>query len=154
MKRLMQLVIELETFIPAAEKLNPAVSAVNVGWHIDHCLLVINQIVKAMEMSDTTEYEYQFNLKRWIAFTFNKFPRGVAKAPRQVRPVEAFDVDKVAATIEQTKNSLAIITTLQPNQFFVHPFFGKLNQKAALKMLTIHTAHHLAIIKDILKQKK
>ncbi|WP_026751598.1 DUF1569 domain-containing protein [Sediminibacterium sp. C3] len=154
MKRLMQLVIELETFIPAAEKLNPAVSAVNVGWHIDHCLLVINQIVKAMEMSDTTEYEYQFNLKRWIAFTFNKFPRGVAKAPRQVRPVEAFDVDKVAATIEQTKNSLAIITTLQPNQFFVHPFFGKLNQKAALKMLKIHTAHHLAIIKDILKQKK
>lgn len=151
MESLQQLIVELEAFVPDAEKLNPKISAVNVGWHIDHCLLVINQIVKAMDMSDPAGYQYQFNLKRWIAFTFNKFPRGVAKAPRQVRPVEAFDVDKIHATIEQTKNSLAVFTSLQPNQFFVHPFFGKLNQKTALKMLRIHTAHHLAIIKDIIK---
>ena len=151
MKPLQQLIVELESFVPEAEKSNPNVSVVNVGWHIDHSLLVINQIVKAMDLSNPADYEYQFNWKRWIAFAFNKFPRGVAKAPRQVRPVEAFDVDKVAATIEQTKNSLAVFITLQPNQFFVHPFFGKLNKKAALKMLTIHTAHHLAIIKDILK---
>ncbi|WP_026763747.1 DUF1569 domain-containing protein [Sediminibacterium salmoneum] len=154
MKPLQQLLIELESFVPAAENSNPTVSSVNVGWHIDHCLLVINQIVNAMERSDPAEYEYRFNFKRWIAFTLNKFPRGVAKAPRQVRPLEAFDADKIPSTIVQTKNSLSLFIRLQPNQFFVHPFFGKLNQKAALKMLTIHTAHHLAIIKDILKQKK
>jgi len=151
MHQLQQLLLELESFIPDAEKSNPSVSAVNVGWHIDHSFLVINQIVKAMEMSDPAQYAYSFNFKRLIAFTLKKFPRGVAKAPRQVRPVEAFDADKIPATIEQTKNSLDLFITLQPNHFFVHPFFGKLNKKAALKMLTIHTAHHLAIIKDILK---
>lgn len=152
MNRLQQLVLELESFVPYAEKTNPSVSAVNVGWHINHSFLVINQIVKAMDMSDPEAYQYRFNFKRWIAFTLKKFPRGVAKAPKQVRPVEVFDADKISETIKQTNNSLAVFTTLQPNQFFVHPFFGKLNQKAALKMLTIHTAHHLAIIKDIIKK--
>ncbi len=152
MNRLQQLVLELESFVPYAEKINPSVSEANVGWHIDHSLLVINQIVKAMDMSDPEAYQYHFNFKRWIAFTLKKFPRGVAKAPKQVRPVEVFDADKISETIKHTNNSLAVFTTLQPNQFFVHPFFGKLNQKAALKMLTIHTAHHLAIIKDIIKK--
>ena len=150
MHQLQQLILELESFIPDAEKSNPSVSSVNVGWHIDHSFLVINQIVKAMGMSDPAQYAYSFNIKRLIAFTLKKFPRGVAKAPKQVRPVEAFDADKIPATIKQTKSSLDLFITLQTNQFFVHPFFGKLNKEAALKMLTIHTAHHLAIIKDIL----
>lgn len=151
MNRLLALVNELENLIGMADKINPNISAVPVGWHIDHCFLVINQIVKALEKSNPAEYQYKFNFKRWIAFTLKKFPRGVAKAPKQVKPVEAFDATKILETITQTKNSLSVFNRLQPNQFFVHPFFGKLNQKAALKMLTIHTAHHLAIIKDIIK---
>ena len=53
-----------------------------------------------MEMSDPAQYAYSFNFKRLIAFTLKKFPRGVAKAPRQVRPMEAFDADKIPATIK------------------------------------------------------
>ena len=82
----------------------------------------------------------------------NKFPRGVAKAPKQVRPAEEFNEANTIHAFEAIIPRLAILENLAPNQFFLHPFFGKLNKKAAIKMLTIHTAHHILIIKDIIQK--
>lgn len=35
--------------------------------------------------------------------------------------------------------------------FFKHPYFGNLNVKDAIKMLKLHTRHHIDIINDIIK---
>jgi hypothetical protein len=48
------------------------------------------------------------------------------------------------------KEKIKELTGLHPNSFFVHPFFGKLNLKATIKMLEIHTKHHIYIINDII----
>ena len=37
------------------------------------------------------------------------------------------------------------------NAYFRHLIFGYLNKKRTIRFLQIHTAHHLKIIKDILK---
>lgn len=150
MKKLVQYVNELSTFLPSANTLNETVSSSSVGWHIDHSLLVLSQIISAMEASDPINYQYQFNLKRFLAFSFNRFPRGVAKAPKLVKPTETFNESSTIAAFENMRHRLTILENVAPNQFFTHPFFGKLNKKAAIKMLTIHTAHHILIIKDII----
>ncbi|OYZ02638.1 MAG: hypothetical protein B7Y37_02295 [Sphingobacteriia bacterium 28-36-52] len=150
MKKLVQYVNELKTYLPSATIFNEKVSSSNVGWHIDHSLLVISQIIAAMETSDPDNYQYQFNLKRFLAFSFNRFPRGVAKAPKQVRPTEIFNEANTVNAFEAIMPKLSLLENLTPNQFFTHPFFGKLNKKAAIKMLSIHTAHHILIIKDII----
>lgn len=150
MKKLIEYVNELRTYLPNANKLNEKVSSSSVGWHIDHSLLVLSQIISAMESSDPVYYQFRFNIKRFLAFSLNRFPRGVAKAPKLVKPTEAFDEANTIAAIENIQQRLIVLENLAPNQFFIHPFFGKLNKKAAIKMLTIHTAHHILIIKDII----
>jgi hypothetical protein len=151
MKKLVQYVNELRTFIPEADKLNVKVSGSNVGWHIDHSLLVLSQIIVAMEASDPANYQFRFNFKRFLAFSMNRFPRGAAKAPKQVKPTDAFNKTNTIAAFENIMLRLTVLENLAPNHFFLHPFFGKLNKKAAIKMLTIHTAHHILIIKDIIQ---
>lgn len=150
MKKLVQYVNKLKTYLPSASIINEKVSSSNVGWHIDHSLLVLSQIIAAMEASDPVNYQYQFNLKRFLAFSFNRFPRGIAKAPKQVKPTETFNEANTIAALEKIIHRLTVLENLAPNQFVTHPFLGKLNKKAAIKMLTIHTAHHILIIKDII----
>ena len=36
---------KLYSYIPQADKLNSGVSSVNIGWHIEHSLLVISRII-------------------------------------------------------------------------------------------------------------
>lgn len=142
---------ELVSFIPNANHLNPDVSNANVGWHIDHSLLVINKILSQLEKSDENDYRWQFNLKRTVVFFQNKFPVGKAKAPEAVKPTEMFDKNKTLIFAEKAKNKILSAHLLHKNKNFKHPFFGLLNTKHTLKFLTIHTNHHIQIINNILK---
>jgi Protein of unknown function (DUF1569) len=149
MKSTDNLLHELAAAITDAAKLNPSISASSVGWHIDHSLMVINQIIGAVEASNPAEYKWSFNLKRLVIFTTGKIPRGKAKAPKAVIPENAFDEIAVKAKMEKALYKLGKLNELSSNHFFIHPFFGHLNVKATKRMLALHTDHHLAIIKDI-----
>jgi hypothetical protein len=81
MKKLIELINELETKITHFEILNVNVSAGSVGWHIHHCLLVGLNIIQAVEKSDAGNYKWKFNTRKALVFTLNKIPRGKAKAP-------------------------------------------------------------------------
>ncbi|TXT30947.1 MAG: hypothetical protein FD136_1594 [Chitinophagaceae bacterium] len=151
MKHTIELIKELDTCIANAEKVNPAVSSSSVGWHIDHCLMVINQIIGAVNASNPQEYKWSFNFKRLVVFTTGKIPRGKAKAPATVVPTSAFDEVDVRLKMEKSLQKLTILNQLPANHFFVHPFFGHLNVKGTKKMLALHTKHHLEIINDIIK---
>ncbi len=151
MTTLFTLVNELETKIQHSEKMNNAVSKASVGWHIQHNLLVALQIIQAVEKSNPAEYEYKFNLKKTLVYALNKIPRGKAKAPERVMPKEAVNADELNKQIQLLKTRLAVLNNLPPASYFTHPIFGKLNVKATIKMLKIHTKHHIYIINDIIK---
>ena len=151
MNRLTALVNELETKIQHSEKMNHAVSRSSVGWHIQHSLLVASQIITAVEKSNPAEYRYKFSFPKFVVYTLNKIPRGRAKAPERVMPTATFNEDEVKKDIDLLKDRLDVLNTLQPNNYFTHPYFGQLNLKAAIKILNLHTKHHIAIINDIIK---
>lgn len=151
MKKLAALINELETKIAHSEKSNVAVSKSAVGWHIQHSLLVASQIIHAVERSDPADYKYKFNLGKMLIYTLNKIPRGKAKAPERVMPKEAFSIEALKTDIQLLKSRLAVLDTLKADNFFIHPMFGHLNLKATIKMLKLHTKHHLGIINDIIK---
>ena len=104
-KRLQKLYI----FIKDADRVNSSVSSANVGWHIEHSLLVIIKMISALTASDPAQYKWKFNLARAIVFTINKFPRGKGKAPDAVNPkqIEKTDFDalftKTREKIEELK---------------------------------------------------
>ncbi len=151
MRKIQGLLNTLETFIDKDQALDPKISTVNVSWHIEHSLLVITQIAKAVTSSDPSEYAYSFNFKKLLVFSLGKFPRGKAKAPASVIPTTTISKSDYPALFEEAKTALSNLALAKPNQYFIHPIFGKLNVKGTFTMLTIHTAHHIKIIEDIIK---
>jgi len=140
---------ELYSYIEHAEKINQNVSSVNVGWHIEHSLLVIIKIIQSVSKSDPNNYKWKFSLPRAVVFTMNKFPRGKGKAPDIVKPkqLEKIDYDALFA---EAKQALARLKNVDKNQFFLHHVFGNLNKKNTFIMLDIHTKHHIQIIREII----
>ena len=56
-------ILAIEKLIPFFEKKNLKVSAVNVGWHLDHSLKVINSASDALKQSDPKNYKSYDDLK-------------------------------------------------------------------------------------------
>jgi hypothetical protein len=153
MQKLNALLTQLESNITHYEKLNTAVSAVTVGWHIEHTLLVTINVIEALKKSNPTEYKWQFDIKRFFVFTTGKIPRGKGKAPKSVQP-EILDSTNLKTKIDAVKAKINELGTLNADNYFEHPYFGKINVKGTIKFLSIHTSHHLNIINDIVKADK
>lgn len=151
MNKLQNLLLQLESHIPNLEKTNTRVSNSSIGWQIDHCLLVINGIISQLEISNPTEFQPKWNFNKFIVFTTGKIPRGKARAPKIVTPVEVATAEELNSKIEFAKKNLLKLATFSKNSFFKHPYFNDLNTKQTEKFLAIHTKHHLKIIQDILR---
>ncbi len=151
MKKLENLIQELENKIEKYEMIDKTVSRVSVGWHIEHSFLAINMITNALQ-HPRVEYKWTLNFKRiFVLDIFNFFPRGKAKAPKTVQPHENITIASIKKQLEMTRESLKTLETLHPDLFLEHPYFGHLKVKQTKKFLTTHTKHHLLIINDILK---
>ena len=100
MEKLLKLIKQMEMNIPNYAIQQKAISAANVGWHIDHSLLVFVRIITAMETSDPALYKSSFNLKKLLVYTLNKIPRGRAKAPKIVQPTGDIIPDKLMTNVD------------------------------------------------------
>jgi len=152
MKKLVDVLNQMEQYLVAHEQLNPAVSAANAGWHIAHTLITVNTVVKAIQHSDPLQYKYQFNRNRLIIMTIGKIPRGRGRAPEIVKPKQPYTLHELQILLAQTKEAIEILPGLHRNQYFAHPYFDHLNVKPTIRFLAIHANHHLKIIADIVKK--
>jgi hypothetical protein len=130
--------------------LNVSVSAVSIGWHIEHCLLVINNIINALEKSEPNKFEQKFNFARSVVMTLGRFPRGKAQAPKQATP-QSFDSESLKAHLSSMLEKIKSLDTISSDKYIVHPFFGHMRTKDSIRFIEIHTNHHIKIMNDILK---
>jgi hypothetical protein len=151
MDKLLSALSQLQKHLPNMERKKEAVSQACVGWHVQHSLLVLSSVVNALKLSDPSSYKPRFSYGKAFVFLFGKIPRGRIKAPRSVQPGDTVSIDLLTHHLERMKESISSLDELPGNAFFIHPFFGHVNLKAAKKFMAIHTGHHLKIIDDILK---
>ena len=151
MNQLQNLLNQLESYITVYEKENKTVSQSNIGWHIDHSVLVFILVVAELKKSNPENYKWKFNKIRILIQIINKIPRGRVTVPKAVRPIEEANIEDLKAKIEVAKKNLAEMKSLPAKSYFTHPFFGDLKLKSAIWFLKLHTKHHLKIIEDILK---
>ena len=135
MDKLSELLKELESRIPNQELINQAISKSTVGWHIEHTLLTINLIIRALKNSNTKDYKRKFNFPRLLVFSMNKIPRGRAKSPKAVQPKDNFNVESLKKHIGNTTEKVKEMSSLKTDNFFEHPVFGNLNLKPTIKFL-------------------
>ena len=151
MQNLDLLVSQLESKISKLETTNLTVSGGSVGWHIEHSLKTIDQIVTACKNSNPANYQWHFNFKRFLIMSIaKKIPRGKARAPKIVRPEGEINQKTLTVSFSKVKENMKKWESLDKNTHFPHPFFGILNKKETENFLVLHTKHHLMIINDIL----
>lgn len=130
---------------------NESVSVNTINWHIHHSLLVIIGIIRQLEQSNPKDYRWQFSLPRMVIFAKGKLPRGVGRAPKQVKPESTLSKSELANLLDVANQELKKIERLTKKAHFAHPYFKELNKKQSVYFLKLHTVHHIEIIKDILK---
>ena len=152
MNKLISFLDQLESHISDFEKTNGAVSTSTVGWQIDHSFLVINKVVSEIKKSNPGDYKWKFNKNRFLVQTLlRKIPRGKVRAPKEVQPFEEITLEHLKKQLEITRNNVAGLASLDPKNYFTHPFMGDLDLKITIDFLGLHTKHHLKIIEDMLK---
>ena len=149
MKQLNNLLKELDEHLPKIHLQKHSVSTGSVGWHLEHSLLVIIQVITLMKESDPNKYKWTFHFWRTYIFFLGRIPRGKVSAPSMVQPKENSNQQKVALRLKVAKVLVEELALLDPKQFIKHPFLGVLSRKHIIKFLIIHTNHHLKIIKEI-----
>ncbi|MEJ7913167.1 MAG: hypothetical protein WKF70_08435 [Chitinophagaceae bacterium] len=141
---------QLKEHIPNQAATRDTVSKSSVGWHIEHTLLTINQVIAAVKRSSPRDYKWTFSFLRWVILTTRKIPRGRGQSPSSVQP-GAFNFQTLNTHAYVTGEQIKELPVIREDKFFEHPFFGKLRLKATVRFLEIHTQHHLHIIHDILQ---
>ena len=131
-------------------KKNTFVSKSGVDWHLDHVLKVINGISDVLIKSNPEDYKWSFSFIKKLVFLRGKFPRGKAKAPKEVVATSTIKKDEIVKQIEYAKQQLKIVEGLPKKSHFKHPIFGTLNLRDTQKFLKIHTNHHLKIVDEII----
>ncbi|MGH1339739.1 MAG: DUF1569 domain-containing protein [Aureispira sp.] len=148
------LVEKLETYVPAYQEKNPAVSSTTVGWQVAHSLQVMHKVIHGLELSKPEEYRYKFNFIKSVILAIKRIPRGKGRAPKAVAPeATELTLEILQEQVVMTKKALVTFSKLPKQAFFIHPVFGALQKKETEKFLKIHTQHHLAIIRDMLQKK-
>lgn len=151
MNKLEKLLTQLETNISKFNKTNQKISKSNVGWHIEHTLLVLTRITDSLANSNPEDYKWKFQFIRIAVFTMKKIPRGKAKSPEVVQPKGNYNIESLTKHLSNTKARIEELQTMDKNKYFDHPVFGHLKLKQTINFLEIHTKHHLEIINDIQK---
>ena len=145
---------EIESYFPDREVVVDSISKASVGWQLDHSLKVLNVVFDMLKNSKTEDYKWKFNFWRSYCFLINGFPRGRAKAPKSVRPLDIISLDGLNKQLQEARENLATIDDLPSKTNITHHIFGSLNKKQTIRFLNIHTEHHLKIVRDILKANK
>ncbi len=140
---------EIESHSSQEDTTIPNISKSGTYWHLDHALKVIIKVNETMSISDPATYQPKFNFLKSMILLTGKIPRGKAKAPKHVLPPEQVSKTDLLQQLEQAKDLVSQLHTLDADCYFNHPMFGHLNVKKAIKFLGIHTEHHLKIVRDI-----
>ncbi len=152
MKSLQKQLHEMDALLDKSERMNPKVSEANIAWHLEHSLLVINQVIASLKHSNAKMYQPTFSLIKWNVILFGFIPKGKAKAPQSVSPKEGSDKCKITQELALAKENIEDLNCISANKYFEHPLFGHLNVRLTTRFLAIHTHHHLKIMQEILRK--
>jgi DinB superfamily len=141
---------EIEQYFPHLDRRSPDVSAWCVREQIHHALLSANGIARLVVESTPGARRPSLSPIKWIVLTTGKIPRGRAQAPKRVRPSATVSREELEQLLAHARESLAWAEAADPAAWYDHFVFGVMHRNAAIRLIHVHTRHHLAIVKEIL----
>lgn len=140
----------------------PTVSKWSIVQHLDHILLVNGSVLRNIGriLGETGENVENTGRPSWLGvlvLVSGRIPRGKGRAPDAVIPPSQPQRGEVRTSTEKSKQQLDALRS-QANALgrqrgrIRHFVFGELNAAQWLRFASIHTRHHLRIIRDVLRQ--
>ncbi len=152
--KLYKQLVELKANIEVFDYQTDSVSSANIGWHIEHSLLVLNGVVDSIKVSDPNKFKWKFNFSKQYIYIIRRFPRGKGRAPKSVIPKEqVVDEGGLLVQLELSLKNIDLLSTLSEGMFFKHPLFGNLKLRDSIHFLELHAEHHLKIIREIVSDR-
>lgn len=151
MEQIKKQIEKIESLISEIDVINEDVSKASIGWHLEHCLLILNSSLKGLTMTNPQDYKPKFSFKKVLFLNFGLIPRGKIRAPKQFFPLETPTQESILKLINLAKERLINTENIPEKSFITHPFLGDFDKKTTWKFLELHTNHHLKIVDDILK---
>ena len=148
-QKLITLVDELYRESNRAEKSSIEVSKATVGWHIAHSYLVIIKSCENLLSNTNRPSKNRKWLRQEVFFLLRKIPRNKIEAPDFVVPID--DSEKEIQRLYEQAMSLLLQIKQNKDGYLSHPFLGLIKMRRVPLFLRIHTAHHLQIIREIIK---
>jgi DinB superfamily len=141
---------EIEQYFPHLDQRNPEVSGWCVREQLHHALLSADGIARLVVESTAGARRPSLSPIKWIVLTTGKIPRGRAQAPKRVWPSAGVSREELEQLLAHARESVAAAEAADPAAWYDHFVFGVMRRNEAMKLIQIHTRHHLAIVKDIL----
>ena len=150
MEKIIGLLEELRSRFPQHARMRTDVSDADVGWHLEHSMLVIRRAYRAVLDSDPAGYCPNYSIRTYLFFNvIKKIPRGRAKAPEAVVPGPGITEETLRQSFDKTMLVIADFEKAGAKQFFRHGLLGNLDRDRTRMLMELHTRHHLDIIRDI-----
>jgi hypothetical protein len=140
---------ELASFSPSSDLRDVSISNWSVGQQIEHTLIAISGMILALRKEHPGSGTREPNLYRDTVMETKTFPRGAIQAPDISLPSESPDSVFITRLINKTRSRLGNPLEIDSKSTLIHPIMDVMYRDEALEFMTIHTAHHLAIIREI-----
>ncbi|NQV72541.1 hypothetical protein HQ496_05420 [bacterium] len=148
--RLNQQLTELDGFTNMTLIRQETISKWSVGQHIEHSLIAISGMILALRKEHPGTGSRAPNVYRDSVMEAKQFPRGAIEAPAISRPSESPDQKFLQRMLIKTSNRVGNPLEISQKATLIHPIMNVMYRDEAIEFMTIHTEHHLKIIRDIL----
>jgi len=142
---------ELEGFAPSAFVRQASVSKWSVGQQIEHTLIAISGMILALRKEHPGTGSREPNMYRDTVMASKQFPRGQIEAPAISRPSENPSPEFLEKLLLKTRNRVGNPLEISEKATLIHPIMDVMYRDEAIEFMTIHTEHHLVIIREILE---
>ncbi len=141
---------ELRGLIPQRDAAAADVSGWSVGMHVHHCGLTMSAITGTLIACDDNVPARSLGPGAALILRMGKLPRGVAQAPDVAMPSRDASARVLQETLDKSEARLDRLPPVDDRCRFRHFALGVLAKRDAVRFMSVHNAHHLKIVADIL----
>lgn len=141
---------ELSGLVPRRDVASADISGWSVGMHIHHCGLAMIGIARSLIECDEPVPSGEPGPNASMILKTGSIPRGVAQAPEVAIPTLDVTSRVLEKTLGESEAQLAQLPPVGDRCWFRHFALGVLVKREAVRFMSVHNAHHLEIVADIL----
>lgn len=149
-QKLSEQISEMRGYLEHQPFITSDVSEWSVMQQIEHVCLVSNGLFFSLNRSKGDKSADK-SLKKMAFFKARFIPRGAVKAPDFVAPNPDSTPQSVSKLLDNFEAGISEVEKAPENKTSKHPLLGLLSPQETLDFVSIHTEHHLKIVREILK---